>query len=134
MRLILLGALLAPAANGLSSFHGNSLQARKIHANGDLMFMRKQKASNRRTRNRQLGEEGPLTTATITTSPMQRAQWSHKKGMSNVRPIKEKTGGRNRSRKRSMLYNSLSSYHNHFLQLLTAEYKAEVSLLSLSFS
>jgi hypothetical protein len=36
-------------------------------------------------------------------------------------------GGRGRSRKRSILYNSLSSYHNKFLQLLTTEYRAEVS-------
>jgi len=38
-----------------------------------------------------------------------------------------KTGGRGRSRKRSALYNSLAMYHNHFLELLTQEYKAEVS-------
>ena len=35
------------------------------------------------------------------------------------------SGGRGRSRKRSMLYTSLSFYHNKFMQLLQAEYKAE---------
>jgi hypothetical protein len=94
--------------------------------------MRKQKASDRRTRRLQRGlleTDEDLDMETVTTSPMQAAQWSLKKP-SSIAPIdmQLKSGGRNRSRKRSTLYNSLSSYHSHFLQLLTAEYKAEVSI------
>ena len=37
-----------------------------------------------------------------------------------------KTGGRGRSRKRAALYNTLSSYHNKYLDLLTKEYQYEV--------
>ena len=119
---------------GYSSFHGELLQ-RGVQ-NGAKLTMRKQKASDRRTRRLQRGllEEDDVMTETVTTSPMQTAQWLQKKPtVEAMLPLK--TGGRNRSRKRSTLYNSLSSYHNHFLQLLTAEYKAEVSLLcSASFS
>ena len=64
---------------------------------------------------------------TITSTPMETAEWRYKQR--GVTPIREKTGGRGRSRKRATLYNSLSSYHNKFLQLLTAEYKSEVSSL-----
>ena len=35
--------------------------------------------------------------------------------------------GRGRSRKRSQVYNNLSSYHSHFLDLITQEFVAEVS-------
>ena len=111
---------------GHSSFHGKLLQ-QGVH-NGATLSMRKQKASDRRTRRLQRGllEEDEVMTETVTTSPMQTAQWLQKiPTVEAMLPLK--TGGRNRSRKRSTLYNSLSSYHNHFLQLLTAEYKAEVS-------
>jgi hypothetical protein len=72
------------------------------------------------------GEEVILKTLrqTITKSPMELAEWGYKQR--GVAPIKEKTSGRGRSRKRATLYNSLSSYHNKFLQLLTTEYQAEV--------
>ena len=131
-------SLLLVAFNGVagySSFHGKLLQ--RVVPNGATLSMRKQKASDRRTRRLQRGllEEDDVMTETVTTSPMQTAQWLQKTPTTEAM-IPLKTGGRNRSRKRSTLYNSLSSYHNHFLQLLTAEYKAEVSycLFSISFS
>ena len=63
---------------------------------------------------------------TITTVPM--TQWNYKSRGNARQPQirKEKSGGRGRSRKRSTLYHSLSSYHSKYLNLLTAEYKAEV--------
>jgi hypothetical protein len=97
-----------------------------------IITMRKQKASDRRTRRMQRG--GAEMTQdlildslkqTITSSPMDLAEWKYKRhGNSQFQATR--TGGRQRSRKRQTLYNSLSSYHNKFLQLLTAEYKAEV--------
>ena len=139
MRLASLLVLLAPhGVFSYSSFHGKSLPQRRTGAgtvsNGATLTMRKQKASDRRTRRLQRGlmeTEQDIGMETVTTSPMQTAQWSHKK-TTTLMPttaieLQMKTGGRNRSRKRSTLYNSLSSYHSHFLQLLTAEYKAEVS-------
>lgn len=69
---------------------------------------------------------------TITSSPMDvTGEWNYKKRV--IQPIREKTGGRGRSRKRATLYNSLSSYHNKFLQLLTDEYRHEVGLSLHSF-
>lgn len=63
---------------------------------------------------------------TITSSPMDATgSWNFKR--QGIEPIREKTGGRGRSRKRATLYNSLSSYHNKFLRLLTDEYTHEVS-------
>lgn len=41
-----------------------------------------------------------------------------------------KTGGRGRSRKRAALYNTLSSYHNNYLELLTKEYQYEVRTIT----
>ena len=62
---------------------------------------------------------------TVTSSPMQRTgEWKQKKQRGIQ--YKEKTGGRGRSRKRATLYNSLSSYHNKFLKMLTDEYNHEV--------
>lgn len=99
--------------------------------------MRKQKASDRRTRRMQRGGE-ELTQerirenlsrreVTITSSPMkEKGEWKLKRqGELTVAQIK--AGGRGRSRKRSLLYNSLSLYHNKFFNFLTTEYKAEVS-------
>lgn len=123
------------------------------------LTMRKQKASDRRTRRMQRGADtaeeaqalirDSLATAVVslTQSPMDAAGgWKQKQKQTTTTPTKMKsktiigrasasknpttttvTGGRGRSRKRSMLYNSLSSYHNKFLQLLTTEYRAEVS-------
>lgn len=100
------------------------------------MTMRKQKASDRRTRRMQRGgEELALQEIqnnlikTITSSPMDLAEWKYKKHGNSVTPAqpKNKAHGRGRSRKRQTLYNSLASYHTKFLRLLTMEYQAEVS-------
>ena len=101
-----------------------------------LLVMRKQKASDRRTRRRQRGiltqeeELGPLT---VTDSPMKVVgPWRGKAVQPNAVAVgapssAAKSGGRGRSRKRSNLYNGLSFYHNKFLTLLTHEYQVEVS-------
>lgn len=173
---LLLRALLFSAAllsiNGLaavrkSMFHGTSLvsstpapTAVRRTATASSITMRKQKASDKRTRKRQRGDflvdEQAVSAAavvasatTLTSSPMSAAgPWQHKattlplqlkqqdillesSGASGVRP-KKKTPGRGRSRKRSTLYNSLAFYHNKFLHLLTAEYQAEVRMNALS--
>lgn len=132
--LLLLSVALAPSVVSLTtSFHGQTSSLCSAPQNGGSLTMRKQKASNRRTRRSQLGEDIPViaTTTTVTKSPMEGAKWGartkHTIGANNR--ISTRTGGRNRARKRSTLYNSLSSYHSHFLELLTAEYKAEVSLV-----
>ena len=103
------------------------------------MTMRKQKASDRRTRRMQRGggEELALQETiqdniikTITSSPMDLAEWKYKK-IRNSFPTpaaeQHKAHGRGRSRKRQTLYNSLASYHTKFLRLLTVEYQAEAS-------
>jgi hypothetical protein len=100
------------------------------------LVMRKQKASDRRTRRRQRGivTEDELLPLTVTESPMKAAgPWRGKAIQPDFRGSSSssapaKAGGRGRSKKRSTLYNSLSFYHNHFLSLLTHEYQVEVSL------
>jgi len=96
------------------------------------LTMRKQKASDKRTSRLQRGAESGVVDAsdiirslrnTLTTSPMADAMWVEKE-ITNQLPVKQ-TGGRGRSRKRSSLYQCLSSYHNNFLTMLSAEYKAE---------
>jgi hypothetical protein len=125
-----------------SSFHGrrivipNKHQSCRSLSGGGIanLTMRKQKASDRRTRRMQRGSiDSSLSsmeeTALLTSSPMARAQWTHKH-VSTQNAVRPSAGrGRGRSRKRSNLYNSLSSYHSHFLNLLTTEYKAEVRFL-----
>jgi hypothetical protein len=65
---------------------------------------------------------------TMTSSPMESVGvWNLKSSSGVPSQIKEKTGGRGRSRKRATLYNSLSTYHNKFFTLLTEEYRTEVS-------
>ena len=97
--------------------------------------MRKQKASDRRTRRRQRGQDLEETfipnkngLITLTTSPMQGNAWTQRTAVRMPKAQQQVTGGRQRSRKRSTLYNSLSFYHNTFLNQLTAEYQAEVSM------
>ena len=136
-----------------STFHGRTLVTETVHRSksascsscnriGSYLVMRKQKASDRRTRRRQRGEEldqqqvesniSVLTKPrTITSSPMAEASWNHKQPLQKcrsqpVRPASTKKG-RGRSRKRSALYSLLSFYNNKFLDLLTAEYQVEVS-------
>jgi hypothetical protein len=104
------------------------------------LTMRKQKASDRRTRRLQRGDGEVLKQrefmGSVTSSPMQQAgSWSQK-SLAATEPQaltdgnnKAAIGGRGRSRKRSTLYNTLASYHDKFFSLLTAEYRAEVSLV-----
>ncbi|GAX29384.1 hypothetical protein FisN_16Hh176 [Fistulifera solaris] len=88
--------------------------------------MRKQKASDKRTSRRQ--KEGPqlleVLPTTITASPMQNQAWTQKV-MIQEPSSDSNGGGRQRSRKRSNLYNRMARYHNTFLNALTLEYKAE---------
>mmetsp|Transcript_41418 Transcript_41418/g.46252 ORF Transcript_41418/g.46252 Transcript_41418/m.46252 type:complete len:1024 (-) Transcript_41418:84-3155(-) len=124
-----------------SSFHGARLQntddGYSSATTRATITMRKQKASDRRTRRMQLGgqemiqnsiRENLTREVEITSSPMnKKGEWKQKRlvGTVDVSDIRAKTRGRGRSRKRSLLYASLSSYHNKFIQLLTMEYRAE---------
>jgi hypothetical protein len=134
--------------SSFSKFHGTSLlqEATTTPATNtnlrSTLTMRKQKASDRRTRRMQRGNaddiaqdvirDNILRENTYLSSPMTKAgSWKQRSsGVVLPPPIKDAattSGGRGRSRKRSMLYNSLSSYHNKFLHLLTTEFRAEVS-------
>lgn len=137
-------AILAPCSLSLSlssssRFHGRSVGGRsqgrpnRSFSGAASLSMRKQKSSDRRTRRLQRGGE-ELTQDlirenlrnAITSSPMElTGAWSqkHRGGFPSQT---QKAGGRGRSRKRATLYNSLSTYHNKFFSLLTAEYQAEV--------
>lgn len=92
--------------------------------------MRKQKASDKRTRRRQKGvlvmeDEARVT---VTSNPMQNAQWKAKSGiepMNVVRTAVSPEGGRGRSRKRTSFYQMLQYYHASFLEPLTKEYESE---------
>ena len=112
---------------GKSGFHGSPVQ-HATYESSSTLEMRKQKASDRRTRRAQRGDmlttDAFVTPASITSSPMNGKSWNHKQTVQPLQP--QQTGGRGRSRKRSALYNSLSLYHNKFLRLLTEEYKQEV--------
>jgi hypothetical protein len=132
-----------------SSFHGRSLALeapRSIAVRQQVsssLTMRKQKASDKRTTRLQRGEGLPAIyddaavmqslQKTLTSSPMADAVWEQKVLRNQFQGKQpEKSGGRGRSRKRSSLYHCLSNYHEQFLTLLTAEYKAEVRLLRFS--
>ena len=116
-----------------SSFLGGRLAgvALKHYNNAAVLTMRKQKASDKRTRRRQRGqEEQPLVIPeTFTTSPMQVATANTPQRYSSITPLVEDDfvakGGRGRSRKRSTLYKTIALYRHKFLTLLTDEYKAE---------
>ena len=92
-----------------------------------LLTMRKQKASDKRTRRSQRGEvlESDLSSkSNLRSSPIGKA-WQYKSV--DMRSPSNTVGyGRGRSRKRSQVYNNLSSYHSHFLDLITQEFLAEV--------
>jgi hypothetical protein len=100
--------------------------------------MRKQKASDKRTRRMQRGQvlDSSLDTLPVRPgmsplTPMSTGAWTHKTVLKNQFQSSTKEGGRGRSRKRSVVYSNLASYHNHFLELLTAEFLAEVSVISI---
>ena len=106
-----------------------------------ILTMRKQKASDKRTTRLQRGGRGEsdvmtsasenLSSFSSLVTPTMKSSWTHKSVSSS--PVKNTFGnpnndnrGRGRSRKRSQYYSSLSSYHTHFLNLITAEFIAEV--------
>ncbi|CAJ1954310.1 unnamed protein product [Cylindrotheca closterium] len=139
LTLTILTTSLGLSLSSFSQFHGTSLQSpfaapNKPHPpqNRASLTMRKQKASDRRTRRMQMGGDQIVQELirdslrqTVTSSPMQQTgEWKQKKRR-GIQSYKEKTGGRGRSRKRATLYNSLSSYHNKFLNMLTDEYNHE---------
>eukprot|EP00554_Chaetoceros_debilis_P015028 CAMPEP_0194114400 /NCGR_PEP_ID=MMETSP0150-20130528/19997_1 /TAXON_ID=122233 /ORGANISM="Chaetoceros debilis, Strain MM31A-1" /LENGTH=959 /DNA_ID=CAMNT_0038804591 /DNA_START=208 /DNA_END=3087 /DNA_ORIENTATION=- len=105
------------------------------------MTMRKQKASDKRTRrmqrNQVLENENPLEIrpGMSPTTPMDNGAWKHKRvtrsSLVNAGTATDVTPnrGRGRSRKRSAVYSNLSSYHTQFLELLTAEFLAEEKLV-----
>mmetsp|Transcript_17514 Transcript_17514/g.23156 ORF Transcript_17514/g.23156 Transcript_17514/m.23156 type:complete len:651 (-) Transcript_17514:1450-3402(-) len=175
----------ALSLSSTSYFHGQTLNVihpqskQRYNTKTESLTMRKQKASDRRTRRLQRskdtmneniisaeellklnrGDVGSTSLSSsstfrrlssVTTSPMDNAAWRHKtiteqrqqipssyssseqsgSKVRNAFPKKDGQGGavssgRGRSRKRSMLYSSLASYHNNFLSLLTAEYCME---------
>ena len=116
------------------------LQGSSSNRSTRIITMRKQKASNKRTRRSQRGERDNYESfssrndniISSLASPIATGSWNYK-SMSSA-PVKNsfpKTNerGRGRSRKRSQFYNSLSSYHSHFLRLITDEFLAEVRLM-----
>lgn len=145
LRLLLTVAILTGSSSlslsSFSQFHGKHLAShlppklQQQHASttgAASLTMRKQKASDRRTRRMQMGGDQIVQELirdnlrqTVTSSPMQQTgEWKQKKRQVKY---KENTGGRGRSRKRQTLYNGLSSYHNKFLKMLTDEYNHEAS-------
>lgn len=129
--LLALGVCLPLTGHSFSAsslFHGNIMAERQSTMAATMLTMRKQKASDRRTRRMQRGDDAVVEPQTLTSSPMALARWQHKTLTKNTATIRAspQTGGRGRSRKRSNLYNTLSSYHGTFLSLLTAEYHSEV--------
>lgn len=99
-----------------------------------LWTMRKQKASDRRTRRLQRNDSVSTVArqATATISPMETAVWKHRRVVAG-QPLHDKRTttkkGRGRSRKRATQYQVLQHYQQHFLDQLTAEYKAEVGTI-----
>ncbi|CAB9496919.1 polymerase alpha-associated DNA helicase A [Seminavis robusta] len=124
-------ALVADPCVGFG-FLGQPVQQAQYHQHpsrnnngGSFLEMRKQKASDKRTRRQQQrGNDLLLESGTVTQSPMNGKAWRQRQATNNIIP-ETKTGGRGRSRKRSALYNSLSLYHNKYLSLLTQEYRQE---------
>jgi hypothetical protein len=140
--------LLPPSCYAFSSIRSSTFHGRVVESSQtwkptaasikSVITMRKQKASDRKGRRRQLGQDLETFTsvapATITASPMEGSTWKSKTFaektitdplISSVSP-EQASRGRQRSRKRSTLYNSMSFYHNSFVDQLTFEYKVEV--------
>ena len=109
--------------------------------------MRKQKASDRRTARLQRGllddnavdslsSKASLATQILSSTPINSSQWKHKKiefrasgiDITKNGNVAASGGGRGRARKRLKLYNSLALYHATFLELISEEYRVEVSL------
>ncbi len=134
---------LLPSASPLrlKSFVGNDILSSLASGKNNRMriVMRKQKASDKRTSRLQKGLEfehlssfaaispskGTTPFPVVTSSPMATATWNYK----TIDPSNsnKESLGRGRARKRAQFYSSLASYHTEFLNLLTEEYRAEVS-------
>lgn len=115
-----------------TSFLGGKVSHRIVIDNGSLS-MRKQKASDKRTRRMQRNQGVETITETLPMpgtsplTPMAKGEWRQKTiSIKNQFQANARTGGRGRSRKRSIVYSNLASYHNQFLELLTQEFLAEV--------
>jgi len=116
-----------------SNFIGNQV-LQHYPQNGSSLTMRKQKASDKRTSRMQknLDIESATTSleigsATSTLSPLKIRDLQEKYVFTKNQFESSTSRGRGRSRKRSAVYNNLASYRNHFLELLTQEFTAEVS-------
>lgn len=125
-----------------SQFLGNNVnsfsQEGERSRNRMIITMRKQKASNKRTTRLQRGNDDNSQVSTMDSlsslaTPTSTSSWNYKSVspalLKNASNMNDK--GRGRSRKRSQYYSSLSAYHTHFLNLITAEFLAEVSLENL---
>ena len=137
---VLAAALLLTSSNALSysTFTGKQVNVfPKVPSHATSLTMRKQKASDKRTRRMQRNQKAVLEpgseslplhrSANYPLTPLETSAWNHKSiplGSMQVPPAA--TGGRGRSRKRSTVYSNLASYHTQFLELLTAEFLAEV--------
>jgi len=143
----MLPMMLLTTAAAWSSFHGSRIihpmtqSSRPLTSGASSLVMRKQKASDKRTARLQRGQldndsftPPPLsisssTTQILSSTPMSKTQWKHKK--IELRSRGEKvdnsmmSGGRGRARKRLKLYNSLASYHSTFSNLISEEYQVE---------
>ena len=160
--LIILSVVFLPiqsccALSSSSSFHGMQMinPTKYSHAStytkprrpssNNLLVMRKQKASDKRTARMQRGvidnaettftqpSLSSSTTQILNSSPMTKSKWKHKKV--ELRAAGEGSSGngnnnnnmgRGRARKRLKLYNSLASYHFTFLEMISEEYQMEV--------
>jgi hypothetical protein len=124
----------SPASNFIGT------QVLQFHPqNGSSLTMRKQKASDKRTRRMQRNLEIEssrsaleIRSATSTLSPLSTGN-TQQKYVSSQNRFESISRGRGRSRKRSAVYNNLASYRNHFLELLTQEFTAEVSIAIMRF-
>src|SRR5210317_940978 len=140
-----------------SSFHGSRViqptpmtlnNSRRPTSGISSLVMRKQKASDKRTARLQRGQldnaessftpqalssaSTSTTTQILSSTPMSKTKWKHKKIELRSRGVKVdnnsnvmQPGGRGRARKRLKLYNSLASYHATFSNLISEEYQLE---------
>ena len=150
------------ALSSSSSFHGMQMinPTKYSHAStytkprrpssNNLLVMRKQKASDKRTARMQRGvidnacettftppslsSSSSSTTQILDSSPMTKSKWKQKKvelraaGEGSSGNGNSNNMGRGRARKRLKLYNSLASYHFTFLEMIQEEYQMEVCL------
>lgn len=165
--LIILSVVFLPiqsccALSSSSSFHGMQMinPTKYSHAStytkprrpssNNLLVMRKQKASDKRTARMQRGvidnayettftppslsSSSSSTTQILNSSPMTKSKWKQKKvelraaGEGSSGNGNSNNMGRGRARKRLKLYNSLASYHFTFLEMIQEEYQMEVCL------